>query len=141
VAIHSILQQVSSSGLSGKQHLYITFDTTFPNVEIPPYLREEYSDEMTIVLQHEFWDLQVNEQDFLVTLCFDHRYETIRIPMSAILTLSDPSENFIIELDPVPIPNNESETSLFHSPSTKTSLDSTKKNDPNVINIDLFRKK
>lgn len=93
-AVKSALEQVAQHGLPGAHHFYISFRTDFPGVKIPKYLQEEYPDEMTIVLQYEFWDLQVDANGFSVTLCFNDIHECLVIPFDAIESFVDPSVKF-----------------------------------------------
>lgn len=78
----------------GEHHFYITFSTRHKGVEIPSYLHDEYPDEMTIVLQHQFWDLQISEKKFSVMLSFNQKSERLVIPFDAITGFADPSVNF-----------------------------------------------
>lgn len=88
------LQQVVAEGLPGEHHFYITFRTTHPGVQIADRLRARYPDEMTIVLQHRFWDLKVEEEHFEVTLTFGDIAENLVIPFDALTGFADPSVRF-----------------------------------------------
>ena len=92
------LTQVAENGLPGSHHLYVTFATDFPGVELPDHLHEKFPEEMTIVLQHQFWDLTVEEGRFLVTLSFNDIQERLAIPFPAIKAFADPSVNFGLQL-------------------------------------------
>ncbi len=92
------LGQVAESGLSGAHHLYVTFATAFPGVEIPDHLHEKFPEEMTIVLQHQFWDLTLEEDRFYVTLSFNDIRERLVVPYTAIRAFADPSVNFGLQL-------------------------------------------
>lgn len=92
--IQNVLRQVSSEGLPGDHHFFITFDTQHPDVELSDWLRERYPDEMTIVLQHWFDGLDVRDVDFSVTLNFGDQPETLTVPLDAIRTFVDPSVEF-----------------------------------------------
>ncbi len=94
LVVRNALAQVSNSGLPGDHHFYITFLTNYPEVDIPDHLMEEYPEEMTIVLQHQFWDLRVTEDFFFVTLCFNDVYNRLAIPSKAIVSFVDPSVKF-----------------------------------------------
>jgi hypothetical protein len=95
-----ILAQVAEEGLFKKQHLYITFSLQHPSVKISSILREEFKDEMTIVLQHEFWDLKIDDYGFSVNLAFEHSNETLYVPFSSMKSISDPSEDFCLNFVP-----------------------------------------
>lgn len=82
------------NGLPGKHHFYITFKTEHPGVDIPDQLRQRYPEEMTIVLQHQFWNLSSAGNAISVDLSFNQKLEHLHIPFSAIVTFADPSVNF-----------------------------------------------
>jgi hypothetical protein len=90
----NILRHVETDGLRDGHYFYITFDTQHPGVEIPDYLRSKYPNDMTMVLQYEFWDLSAADQQFSVLLKFDGRLEKVVIPYTAIRDIMDPSINF-----------------------------------------------
>jgi hypothetical protein len=81
-------------GLPGDHHFYITFKTHHPGVQVAPYLEERYPEDMTIVLEHQFWDLKVGESEFSVGLSFSQTPETIVVPFAAITRFYDPSVHF-----------------------------------------------
>jgi uncharacterized protein len=83
-----------TQALPGQHHFYITFKTHAPGVEIPQRLLERFPDEMTIVLQHKFWDLTVDDAHFSVGLTFSQVPATLRIPFAAITGFHDPAVNF-----------------------------------------------
>ena len=89
-----VLRDVAEHGLPGKHHFFITFETGHPGVDLPDWLRERYPEEMTIVMQEWFADLQVREQDFSVTLNFGNDPVAMTIPFDAIRTFVDPSVEF-----------------------------------------------
>jgi uncharacterized protein len=102
-ALRSVLRKVladtARDGLPGNHHFVIVFRTDAPGVRLPPKLRERYPNEMTIVLQHEFWDLTVGEQAFEVRLHFDHRPEILVIPFTAVTGFFDPSVEFGLKFE------------------------------------------
>jgi uncharacterized protein len=95
--VRETLASVAQNGLPGEHHFYITFLTNFPGVEIPDYLRKQYSEEMTIVLQYQFFGLKLDVDGFSVTLSFNNVKERLRIPIEAITTFADPSVNFALQ--------------------------------------------
>jgi hypothetical protein len=99
--VRQALTQVSRDGLPGEHHFYVTFRTSFPGIELPPYLKAQYPNEMTIVLQFQFYGLDVEEERFAVTLSFSGVRERIVIPFDAINTFADPSVNFALQFQPV----------------------------------------
>lgn len=92
--IQEVLGDVRDHGLPGAHHFFITFDTTHPDAELAPWLRERYPSEMTVVMQHWFDDLQVNDDGFGITLNFGDAPERLYIPYDAIQTFVDPSVEF-----------------------------------------------
>ncbi|MBI1245872.1 MAG: hypothetical protein GC202_12780 [Alphaproteobacteria bacterium] len=92
--IREALTVAASTGLPGEHHFYLTFRTNDAGVDIPPRLRQRHPDEMTIVLQHQFWGLEVGEEKFSVTLSFDRVHERLTIPYAAITAFVDPSVQF-----------------------------------------------
>lgn len=99
-AVKKILTEVGRTGLPGEHHFYIAFDTTAPGVRISQRLRERYPQEMTIVLQHQFWDLNITEHTFEVGLSFGGVPERLLVPFSAIKGFFDPSVQFALEFEP-----------------------------------------
>jgi len=83
-----------SGGLPGDHHFYITFKTRAPGVDIPQRLAERFPDEMTIVIQHRYWDLRVDEKGFTVGLSFNQVPSTLIVPFAAITGFHDPAVNF-----------------------------------------------
>ena len=92
--IRDVLLDVQSNGLPGQHHFFITFDTMHPDVEIADWLSDRYPDEMTIVMQHWYDNLEVAEDGFSVTLNFGDNPEPLYIPFDAIRTFVDPSVGF-----------------------------------------------
>ncbi len=92
--VRAALQRTAAEGLPGEHHFYITFHTEAEGVEIPGWLRERYPEEMTIVLQHRFRDLEVGESGFSVTLSFNEVPARLVVPYSAIGAFADPSVRF-----------------------------------------------
>jgi len=136
LVVRETLQQVARHGLPGAHHLYITFKTTFPGVDMPESLRTSYPEEMTIVLQYQFWDLLVEEEIFSVTLSFNDRRERITVPFAAISAFADPSVNFALQFQV-----GAEENGAAESPGPPESGDAEAKSDDNVVTLDQFRKK
>jgi uncharacterized protein len=89
--VREALSRAAEHGLPGNHHFYVTFKTQAAGVEVPDYLREKYPDDMTVVIEHQFWDLTVGEENFSVTLSFKNRPERLTIPLAAITAFADPS--------------------------------------------------
>ncbi len=94
-------QHGATGGMPGEHHFYITFLTDFPGVKIPDYLRDRYPGEMTIVLQYQFSDLNVDREKMNVTLSFNNVPEQLEIPLAAISIFADPSVNFALQFQPL----------------------------------------
>lgn len=98
--VREAMKEVAERGLPGNHHFYLTFRSSYPGVEIPDYLRSQYPNEMTIVLQFQFYGLEVEEDGFAVTLSFNNVHERLVIPYAAITTFADPSVNFALQFQP-----------------------------------------
>ena len=92
--IQNVLTDVAKDGLPGQHHFFITFDTMHPDVEIADWLSDRYPEEMTIVMQHWFENLDVTDEGFSVTLNFGDAPEALYVPYEAIRTFVDPSVEF-----------------------------------------------
>ncbi|MCL2469429.1 MAG: ClpXP protease specificity-enhancing factor SspB [Alphaproteobacteria bacterium] len=138
--VHQAMAKVVQNGLPGDHHFYISFLTRFPNVEIPDYLREKYPDEMTIVLQHQFFGLTVNDVGFSVMLSFNNVRERLVVPFAAITTFADPSVNFALQFQNIPSAAAPGEDETDPSPDG-TSADGGVEKRGEVISLDKFRKK
>lgn len=97
--IRKVIGEVVKTGLPGDHHFFITFMTGAPGVRLSTRLREKYPELMTIVIQHQYWDLSVNETAFEVGLSFSDIPERLLIPFSAIRGFYDPAVNFELEFD------------------------------------------
>ncbi|RNF34914.1 SspB family protein [Paracoccus methylarcula] len=92
--IADVLRDVAEHGLPGEHHFFITFDTREDGVEMADWLRERYPEEMTIVIQHWFENLIIDEEGFNITLNFGNSPEPMRVPFDALRTFVDPSVEF-----------------------------------------------
>jgi uncharacterized protein len=97
--VRTVLTNAAKLGLPGEHHFYISFDTLAPGAFISKRLREKYPDEMTIVLQHRFWDLAVTDERFEVKLTFDGIPERLVVPFNAIKVFFDPSVRFSLQFE------------------------------------------
>lgn len=97
--VRRVLTEVASKGLPGSHHFYISFRSTDPGVELPEYLLAKYPEEMTIVLQHQYWDLVIGEESFEVTVSFNKQQEHIKVPYAALSAFVDPSVRFGLQFD------------------------------------------
>ena len=97
--VKKVLTEVVRVGLPGEHHFYITFNTQAPGVRISSRLRERYPEEMTIVVQHQFWDMEVNSQSFEIGLAFSGVPERLLVPFGSIKSFVDPSVQFGLQFD------------------------------------------
>ena len=97
--VRKVLIDAGKDGLPGEHHFYISFQTDYPGVRLSNRLREKYPQEMTIVLQHQFWDLNVTEHTFEVGLSFSGVPERLLIPFDALTGFFDPSVQFGLKFD------------------------------------------
>ena len=139
--VSKALQQAAIHGLPKEHHFYITFKTGRGDVDIPVFLKERYPDEMTIVLEHQFWDLKIHEREFEVALSFNDKRERLLIPFNAITAFSDPSVKFGLQFQE--IENNDDQTvngsNLDTSDTKKQEL--IKKSSGEVVSLEKFRNK
>ena len=151
--VRKALQHAHEEGLPGHHHFYLTFRTTAPGVAIPDYLQDQYPEEMTIVLQHQFWDMVLEEDQFTVTLSFKNRPAELRIPYDALTAFVDPSVKVGLQFnaqssgpvsvtalrqegDLIPVPENVASDST-----EETANEDGEKDGAEVVNLDQFRKK
>ena len=124
-AIRKVLQHVADNGLPGEHHFYITFDTNADDVVLPPHLKERYADDMTIVLQHRYWGLKVDQDYFELKLSFDGKPELLVIPFSSLIAFVDPSAQFALQFSSDLYPPEEMEQD-----NTRDSADAEKTAEP-----------
>ena len=141
----ALMRATTPEGLPGTHHFYITFKTHGAGVSAPADLLAKYPDEMTIVLQHQFWDLQVDEGLFQVTLKFGGQPKRLVVPYAAVTRFYDPSLQFLLQFE-------ASEPSLApvvalepaSTPALKDDADTPEPDEnagPKVVSLDQFRKK
>ena len=146
--VKTALRQVQKHGLIDDHHFFITFQTDYPGVEMPDYLQEKYPDEMTIVLQYQFDDLQIHEDKFSVILSFNNVPERMVVPFEAVTGFADPSVKFGLQFqvsaeeleelerqDQLP-----SETQGNGEPAAEEDKSSSDDSGDNVVSLDQFRK-
>ncbi len=92
--VREALRRIEKQGLIGPHHFYLTFKTRAKGVDIPDFLREQYPDEMTIILQHQFWGLKIREDQFEVTLTFKKLPASLTVPFDALTAFFDPGVQF-----------------------------------------------
>lgn len=140
--IRQALLHAYEFGLPQQHHFYITFRTGAEGVEVSPRLKAQHPEEMTIVLQHQFWDLVVEEDAFSVTLKFAGKRDRLRVPFRAMTAFADPAVNFGLQFKQTPAAG-EPESP---EPPEKEAADGPAESDgarqpASVIPLDTFRKK
>jgi hypothetical protein len=135
--IQQVLADVARDGLPGEHHFFITFDTGHPGVEIADWLRDRYPEEMTIVIQHWFENLEVREDEFAVTLNFGDAPEPLEIPFDAIRTFVDPSVEFGLRFESHEADDEEGEDAPMVEDAEPENGES---GDAEVVSLDSFRK-
>lgn len=141
--VRKALQQVAREGLPGEHHFYVSFLTGYPGVQVSPQLRERFPQEMTIVVQHQFWDLRVEPDLFSIMLSFNNIPEKLVIPYAALTAFADPSVKFGLQFHTrrMPSPAPVSETSFEPSPPRPDNAGDEGDGSAQVISLDAFRKK
>lgn len=139
--VKQAVEEVMKDGLVGDHHFYITFLTDHPGVSIPDYLRDRYPGEMTIVLQFQFYDLDVDDEKMQVTLSFNNIPEKLVIPLAAITIFADPSVNFALQFQPLGDDIEPDFDPDDTDPSGDDDSDSDDAPKGEVVSLDNFRKK
>ncbi len=136
------LQYASREGMPGQHHFYVSFRTDHAGVSIPARLLSQYPEEMTIVLQHQFWDLSVDEAAgrFSVGLSFGGVPSTLLIPFSALTAFADPHAQFGLRFRAAPVAVNE-EAAALEAPEPATEAPAGPVEKPQVVSLDAFRKR
>lgn len=140
--IRTVLQDISENGLPGNHHFFITFDTAHPDVELADWLSDRYPGEMTVVMQHWFDNLTVDEDGFAVTLNFGDSPEPLYIPYDAIRTFVDPSVEFGLRFESADedAEGYSAEPDAEEDPLSAEDQPEPKKKDADVVSLDSFRK-
>ena len=136
--IRKLLERVARDGLPGDHHFFISFDTNHPGVELAPWLHDRYPEDMTIVLQHWYDNLDVREDGFTVTLNFGDSQEPMVVPWAAMKTFADPSVGFGFQFKP-----EDAESDDEDAPAPFAELDEEPeppRRDAEVVSLDKFRK-
>ncbi|CAI3922541.1 SspB family protein [Commensalibacter papalotli (ex Botero et al. 2024)] len=142
------VKYAAQNGLPGNHSLYLTFDTTYPGVSIPSRLKAQYPNEMTIVLQHQFWDLTVNEQEkkMSVGLSFGGVASILVIPFGAFTAFSDPEAKLLLTFTALPpsilsVADNLIAEINENENNEEASKNTEEKEEGQIISLDAFRKK
>ncbi|WP_037498197.1 SspB family protein [Sphingomonas jaspsi] len=134
-----VLQEVADQGgLPGGHHFYITFQTRVAGVSIPKHLAERFPDEMTIVIQHRFWDLKVEDDRFTVGLSFGGVPATLVVPFAAVTDFVDPAVDFSLKFQANGAPEGHDE---HDEPENDEPIAEPIEDGSNVVSVDFTRKK
>ena len=158
--MRKVLSEVARTGLPGSHHFFITFLTNAPGVRISTRLRERYPEQMTIVIQFQYWDLKVTDTGFEVGLSFSDVPEKLEIPFAAVRGFYDPSVNFELEFDvktdavepPAELVETPAEVAPLPAPAKKPAAarkeakqaeteEKPAERGADVVSLDAFRKK
>ena len=133
-----VLREVERSGvLPGAHHFFITFRTRHPGVAIPKHLSERFPEEMTIVIQHRFWDLKVENDGFSVGLSFGGVPSTLTVPFAAVTDFVDPAVDFSLKFQA----NGPDEPEDHDAAINDVPLEKPADDGSNVVSVDFTRKK
>jgi len=143
--VKKVLDEVNANGLPGEHHFFITFKTEAPGVMIDDVLKEKYPDEMTIVLQHQYQDLEITDEYFSVVLSFDHVKHNLTVPFNSLISFVDPSVKFGLQFNSAYSEDDLSEgelEELLREEGLKGDLpqDVDGPKAANVVTLDAFRK-
>ena len=138
----SALGEAARHGLRGDHHFYITYNTDHDGVRMPDSLRALYPETITIVLQHEFWELEVGDEGFSVSLAFDGVPHNLAVPFDAVTGFADPGVNFSIQLNG-PRAGGAPAPAIVPQAETRAETDGGGRDDKlgEVVTLDTFRKK
>ena len=133
-----ILKNIEKKGLDGKNHLYITFNSNNPKNIVPDWLLQKYPNEMTIVIQHEYYHLSINKNDFIIGLSFNNKKSDLKISFDSIISFADPSVNFGLNYEFNKFKKNKSKK--IEKKKNNNSKINKKLDDFNIINFSNYKK-
>jgi hypothetical protein len=166
--VRDALVHIDKFGLPGEHHFFISFQTNYPGVSISPQLKSRYPEEITIVVQHQFWDLKITDKQFAIMLSFNNIPEKLVVPFDALTAFADPSIKFGLQFhgkksgsssasgslsasnesvkeDPVACPatgrTGQEKPPLASFEEETPSEETTAANDEKVISLEAFRKR
>jgi hypothetical protein len=140
--VREALARVAREGLRGAHHFYVSFRTDVSGVVLPDHLLDKYPEEMTIVLQHQFWGLEVGDEEFSVTLSFQNRPEQLTIPFAAVISFADPSVKFGLQFEsPAAKPESQHAAALPAKVDAEKAAEPPQRPAAEIVTLDKFRKK
>jgi hypothetical protein len=156
--VRDALIHVDKFGLPGEHHFFISFQTNYPGVSISPQLKSRYPEEITIVVQHQFWDLKITDKQFSIMLSFNNIPEKLVVPFDALTAFADPSIKFGLQFhgkriasmtaakeEPVSCPatgkNGNEKPPMAAFEEDAPTEENAAANDEKVISLEAFRKR
>ena len=146
--VREAMIEAAEQGLPGEHHFYVTFATRHAGVDIPDYLREQYPEEMTIVIQYQFYALTVEPDQFSVTLSFNNAKERLTVPFAAVTTFADPAVNFALQFQTTTLEDRGDVIDLEamdavpeDPPAGPAEADDADAPSDKIVTLDQFRKK
>jgi hypothetical protein len=142
--VRDVLRMAQHNGLHNGHHFYISFSVIHPNVRMSEVLCAKYPHEMTIVIQHQYWDFKVEDAQFHVTLSFGGVAEKLTIPFAALIAFADPSVKFELrfqKLEPFEIEHHTFEDKKEALAEISDSSEAVQEDENKIISLDAFRKK
>ena len=146
--LRGALRIVETQGLPGESHFFITFASDREDVIIPPKLRAQFPEQMTIVIQHQFRDLITHDQHFEITLTFDGVEHSISVPFDAVIEFSDPTAGFGLQFSTLEVPEEAPESNdasdapeSTNAPPDNTKNEGEEKSSADIISLKGFRDK
>lgn len=146
--VRDALRETAAKGLPGGHHFYITFRTGHKGVSMPDWLRASYPEDITIVLQYQFWGLEVEDDRFAVTLSFNGRNERLEVPYEAVTAFADPSVKFGLQFESAKAASEAASAAAAAKPPAIAATPAATNAEPpaqedaaKVVTLDAFRKK
>ena len=131
--LKDVLQEIKRNDQKTYHHLYVTFKTNNKNVILPKWLKKKYSNEMTIIIQHEYWNLKIYEEKFEILLSFSDVKVNLSIPFNTIISFADPYANFGLKLS-------SEDNSVIKGKNNDYSRNKILKKKNNVIDFTKYKK-
>ena len=139
LVVKKSLELVNAKGLPGDHHFYISFDSTYKGVKVPSELKAGEDNEIKIILQHQFWDLTIDDHKFSVVLSFNGKKKIIFVPFNSIISFSDPSVGFSLQFKKDLFAENTNKEKKILPKNVNE--DKKKKLNAEIFSLDAFRSK
>ena len=139
LVVKKSLELVNQEGLPGDHHFYISFDSTHKGVKVPSELKASEDNEIKIILQHQFWDLTIDDEKFSVVLSFNGKKKNISVPFYSIISFSDPSVGFSLQFKKDFLSENTNKEKKVLA--NKFNENKKKKFNAEIFSLDAFRSK